>query len=155
MKTLRIEVLAERDRPALVQMLSTAGDFDGPIEMYRNRPALPDTVLVAWRGQQLVGMSNANYKASLGDKPDFEPFNLSRGPHAFLDRTYVSPAARRQGIGRALIDASIRLAREGGCTFAGGFIDAGSDPTVRLQFFQDVGFHLFECRGNTAAGVFL
>lgn len=155
MATPMIEVLDEQDRHVLIGMLSAAVDFSGPIDAYRSRTALPDTLLVAWVDQRLVGMSNANYAASLGDKRDFDPFGPPSGPHAFLDRIYVAASARQQGVGRALLEASIQMARDNGCNFAGGFIDARSDPTGRVRFFQKTGFQVRDQPGEMTIGMLL
>ena len=149
MKSLQVEILREQDRPALAQMLEDAGDLDlGTVEMYRIRRDLPDIMLVAWVDDSLVGMFNASYKADLHGIPAFESFGLPRRPHAFMDRIHVHPAVRRANVGRALVDAFTRMASDRACTFAGGHVDATSDPTDRIEFFERLGF---EIRGNPSA----
>jgi GNAT superfamily N-acetyltransferase len=144
-----VEVLQEQDRPALVHMLEDAGDLDpGTIGMYRIRRALPDVMLVAWVDNNLVGMFNASYSADFHTMPAFESFDLPQRPHAFMDRIHVHPVARRCRVGEALVDAFVQTARDQSCTFAGGHVDATSDPTGRIEFFTRLGF---EVCGNPQA----
>lgn len=151
-----VEILKEQDRPALAQMLEDAGDLDpGTIAMYRIRRALSDVMLVAWVDDDLIGMLNASYSADFHGMPDFESFDLPRRPHAFMDRIHVHPAVRRSGVGQALIDAFIRTAKDHTCTFAGGLVDANSDPTGRIEFFERLGFEVHGHPPSFTAGMLL
>ncbi|MGV1005691.1 MAG: GNAT family N-acetyltransferase [Candidatus Nanopelagicales bacterium] len=138
-----VEILREQDRPALIHMLEDAGDLDpSTIGMYRIRRAMPDVMLVAWVDGNLVGMFNTSCKADFHGMPDFESFDLPPRPHAFMDRIHVHPAVRRGRVGQALVDAFIRTANDHACTFAGGHVDATSDPTGRIEFFERLGFEV-------------
>jgi GNAT superfamily N-acetyltransferase len=149
MNSPRIEILNEQERPELVRMLEDSGDLDlRTVDLYRIGRAMSDVTLVAWVDGSVVGMLNASYNADFRGMPPFELFDLPRRPHAFLDRIHVHPAGRRARIGRELVDAFVLKAEEHACTFAGGHIDATSDPTVRIEFFEGLGF---EIRGNPAA----
>lgn len=139
----RIETLREHDRPALIHMLEDAGDLGpGTIGMYRTRRAIADAMLVAWVDGSLVGMLNVSYNADFYGMPDFEPFDLPRRPHAFMDRIHVHPAIRRRRVGQALVDAFTLRASDHACTFAGGHLDATSDPAGRIEFFERLGFEI-------------
>ena len=63
---------------------------------------------------------------------------LSWSPHVAEIRLLVSPAMRGKGLGRALLDASIRLAREGGATK----LVARMTPDQRgaITLFEEAGF---------------
>lgn len=59
-------------------------------------------------------------------------------PVAFLEGWFVAPEARRRGVGRALVVAAERWARDQGCTeFAS---DAHPDNAVGIQAHQALGF---------------
>jgi len=56
----------------------------------------------------------------IGDGPDgfaqlrFRPWLYSDGLHSYLEELYVVPPRRGQGLGRALLEAAIEVAREAG-----------------------------------------
>jgi GNAT superfamily N-acetyltransferase len=56
----------------------------------------------------------------IGDDPDgfaqlrFRPWLYSDGLHSYLEELYVVPLRRGQGLGRALLESAIELAREAG-----------------------------------------
>jgi ribosomal protein S18 acetylase RimI-like enzyme len=56
----------------------------------------------------------------IGDGPDgfaqlrFRPWLYSDGLHSYLEELYVVPSRRGQGLGRALLEAAIEVAREAG-----------------------------------------
>lgn len=69
---------------------------------------------------------------------DFVPSVWSDGPIAHLDELYVVPAQRGRGIGRALMEAVLGLARERGA--AGAEVVTGEDDTEARGLYESVGF---------------
>ena len=59
-------------------------------------------------------------------------------PVAFLEGIYVSPEWRRQGLGRALVDAVEQWARDQGCSELGS--DALLDNSLSHRFHAGAGF---------------
>ena len=69
-------------------------------------------------------------------------------PVPYIEGWYVAPDLRRSGVGRALIEAVERWAREHGYTELGSDVEVANDislrahealgfePTLRLQFFR-------------------
>jgi ribosomal protein S18 acetylase RimI-like enzyme len=62
----------------------------------------------------------------------------SSGPEAHLQELYVVPARRGQGIGRALLEATIALAREAGA--AGVDLNTGTTDTAARALYESAGF---------------
>lgn len=62
------------------------------------------------------------------------------GPQDWTEITemYVSEAARRQGVGRALVETALDYARGQGCTEVHLLVDPGNKPT--LAFYRALGF---------------
>jgi aminoglycoside 6'-N-acetyltransferase I len=82
----------------------------------------------------------ADQSAELSLRPYAEDCRTS--PVAFLERWYVIPAARRQGVGRALVSAAERWAREWGCSeFASDteLDNSTSAAAHRALGFEDAG----------------
>lgn len=77
-------------------------------EFFAGERSEPDAVLVAERGGNLIGFAELSLR------------NYAEGcdtsPVGYLEGWYVAPEARRQGVGRALVRAGERWAREQGCT---------------------------------------
>jgi ribosomal protein S18 acetylase RimI-like enzyme len=79
-----------------------------------------------------------------GDGPDgiaqlsFRTSIWSGEPDAYLQELYVVPARRGEGLGRALLDAAMELARERGATH----IDLGTseDDTAARGLYESTGF---------------
>ncbi len=69
---------------------------------------------------------------------DFVPSVWSEGPIAHLDELYVVPARRGHGVGRALMEAFLGLARERGA--AGAEVVTGEDDTEARGLYESVGF---------------
>jgi ribosomal protein S18 acetylase RimI-like enzyme len=79
-----------------------------------------------------------------GEGPDgisltrFRPSIWTGGPEAHLQELYVVPRLRGRGIGRALLEATIELAREGG---AGGIdLNTGATDTAARALYESAGF---------------
>ena len=79
-----------------------------------------------------------------GDGPDgisllrFRLSVWSGEPEAHLQELYVVPALRGQGIGRALLEATIDLAREEGAT--GIDLNTGETDTAARALYESMGF---------------
>jgi ribosomal protein S18 acetylase RimI-like enzyme len=79
-----------------------------------------------------------------GDGPDgislvrFRNSVWTGGPEAHLQELYVVPALRGGGIGRALLEATMELAREAGAT--GIDLNTGTTDTVARALYESCGF---------------
>lgn len=79
-----------------------------------------------------------------GDGPDgialirFRPSVWTDGPECHLQELYVVPPLRGQGIGRALLTATIELARGAGA--AGVDLNTGETDTAARRLYESVGF---------------
>jgi ribosomal protein S18 acetylase RimI-like enzyme len=79
-----------------------------------------------------------------GDGPDglslvrFRPCVWTGSPEAHLQELYVVPALRGQGIGRALLEATMELAREAGAT--GIDLNTGETDTAARALYESAGF---------------
>lgn len=96
------------------------------------RAAEPEAVLVASAGRDpsLIGF------AELSRRPYAEGCDTS--PVGFLEGWYVTPAYRRQGVGRALVAAAESWARSLGCSeFAS---DALAENTLSAAAHKAIGF---------------
>jgi ribosomal protein S18 acetylase RimI-like enzyme len=60
------------------------------------------------------------------------------GPEAHLQELYVVPPLRGRGIGRALLEATIALAREAGA--AGVDLNTGTTDTAARALYESAGF---------------
>ena len=59
-------------------------------------------------------------------------------PDAYLQELYVAPAKRGQGLGRALLDAAMDLARERGATHFE--LTTSTDDTEARSLYESAGF---------------
>lgn len=79
-----------------------------------------------------------------GDGPDglslfrFRPGIWSAGAETYLQELYVVPRLRGQGIGRALLEATIELARERGAD--GIDLNTGETDTAARALYESMGF---------------
>jgi ribosomal protein S18 acetylase RimI-like enzyme len=79
-----------------------------------------------------------------GEGPDgislirFRPSVWTGGPEAHLQELYVVPALRGRGIGRALLEATIEVAREAGAT--GIDLNTGETDTAARALYESAGF---------------
>jgi ribosomal protein S18 acetylase RimI-like enzyme len=62
----------------------------------------------------------------------------SAGPEAHLQELYVVPALRGHGIGRALLEATMEVAREAGAT--GIDLNTGETDTAARALYESAGF---------------
>jgi ribosomal protein S18 acetylase RimI-like enzyme len=79
-----------------------------------------------------------------GEAPDgiallrFRTSVWTGGPEAHLQELYVVPARRGEGIGRALMEATIEAAREAGAT--GIDLGTGETDTAARALYESLGF---------------
>lgn len=102
---------SQADAAAIAQLLH---DFNNEYEDYTpGVPALTkrlgellaeDTIIVLLAGNPPTGFALFRLRPSL----------WAKAADAYLEELYVTPGHRRQGIGRALLEASINAAREAG-----------------------------------------
>jgi ribosomal protein S18 acetylase RimI-like enzyme len=80
----------------------------------------------------------------VGDGPDglslfrFRPGIWSAGVETYLQELYVVPGLRGRGIGRALLEATIELARERGAD--GIDLNTGETDTAARTLYESMGF---------------
>ena len=82
----------------------------------------------------------------VGDGPDgfaqirYRPWVYSAGPnaHSYLEELYVVPSQRGKGIGRALLEAAIEMARGEGATHME--LGTSEDDTAALALYEKAGF---------------
>jgi ribosomal protein S18 acetylase RimI-like enzyme len=79
-----------------------------------------------------------------GDRPDglslfrFRPGIWSAGAETYLQELYVIPQLRGRGIGRALLEATIEVARE--CGADGIDLNTGESDTAARALYESMGF---------------
>lgn len=62
----------------------------------------------------------------------------SEGLDVYLEELYVAPARRGEGIGRALLEATMRTGREGGATHVD--LNTGETDTAARALYESAGF---------------
>jgi GNAT superfamily N-acetyltransferase len=120
---------------------ATAADADDIARLLHDfnveydEPSPPPEVLAA-RLRRLLGDDIA--VLLVGDGPDglalmrFRPSLWSEGLECYLGELYVVPELRGQGRGRALMEASLALARERGADYMELNVDEGDDAAHAL-----------------------
>jgi ribosomal protein S18 acetylase RimI-like enzyme len=81
-----------------------------------------------------------------GDGPDgfaqirYRPWVYSAGPqaHSYLEELYVVPSLRGKGIGRALLEAAMEMARSEGATHME--LGTSEDDTAAVALYESTGF---------------
>lgn len=68
----------------------------------------------------------------------FRPCVWTGGPEAHLQELYVVPSLRGRGIGRALLEATMTVAREAGAT--GIDLNTGETDTAARALYESCGF---------------
>jgi ribosomal protein S18 acetylase RimI-like enzyme len=68
----------------------------------------------------------------------FRPSVWTGGPEAHLQELYVVPELRGQGIGRALLEATMAVAREAGAS--GLDLNTGATDTAARALYESAGF---------------
>ena len=93
-----------------------------------------------------------------GDGPDglslfrFRPGIWSAGDETYLQELYVVPTLRGQGIGRALLEKTIEVARERGSD--GIDLNTGESDTAARSLYESMGFTNREGSPNGPAMLF-
>ncbi|XPP25639.1 MAG: GNAT family N-acetyltransferase [Leucobacter sp.] len=136
----QIEYLKRADRRELIEMLEGEKDFPQNLLYLYRRSSGPEENLVAWREGRIDGLLTGSFRADFSDNREFSDFTLPPLPHALLTRVHVRHAARKHGVGRALVAEFAAEAVEHRCGFIGGLLDRTSDPTGRRAFFERLGF---------------
>jgi ribosomal protein S18 acetylase RimI-like enzyme len=78
-----------------------------------------------------------------GEGDGFSQFRLKRShctglPDAYVEELYVIPARRGEGIGRALLEATIEAAREAGATHVD--LTTGEEDVAARGLYESAGF---------------
>jgi ribosomal protein S18 acetylase RimI-like enzyme len=113
-------------------------EFNASVEM-----PTPGAEAMARRLRELVEAGEAIVLLA-GDGPDgvlvlrLRPALWSDGLDAYVEELYVAPAARRRGLGRALLEAAIGLARDRGAVHIDLF--TGEDDRPARALYERLGF---------------
>lgn len=103
----------------------------------------PDVGTLAERSRRLLEAGEVAVLLA-GDGPDgislfrFRPALWAEGLECYLQELYVTPPQRGQGIGRALLEATIAVAREVGA--AGVDLNTGETDTAARSLYESMGF---------------
>lgn len=103
----------------------------------------PGTEVLTRRVLSFIGNGEMTYLLG-GDGPDgfaqvsFRPSVWADEPVGYLEELYVVPDMRGRGIGRAIMDAVLALARERGA--AGMEVVTGEDDTAARGLYESLGF---------------
>ncbi len=122
----------ERVRPETRRLLDhvAAEVFDGPI-----LPTRLDALLATGTHVLLVAMEGP---VCVGQCLGMVTHNPDAAPGLYIDNLGVAPSHRRQGIGRALIEAMLEQARSEGCDWV--WLAADPDSDTALPFYRALGF---------------
>ncbi len=130
-----VHVASEAEAPQAARLLHDFNtEFGDPT---------PGPAVLAKRLEELIGAGEATVLLG-GSGPDgVAVFRLRRaifvgGLDAYLEELYVAPAKRRQGIGRALLDAAMDAARDAGATRMD--IATSVDDTAAIGLYESTGF---------------
>jgi|SRR5689334_14222832 len=114
MEQLRIELIAEAQLDALLPLIAAYQRFYEveDVDDERNRaffsrfvaPSDDGMLIGAWRGDELLGYACLYWTFT----------SLVPAEMVLMNDLYVAPEARGEGIGRSLIEASAKIARERG-----------------------------------------
>lgn len=134
-KPASIRIAGPEDAAAAARMLH---DFNAEYET-----ATPPVEVLADRLRALLARGD-NRLLLAGDGPDglallsFRPTIWTAGPAALVEELYVVPDLRGRGIGRALMDAAIDLARDAGA----GWVEltTGESDREARSLYESLGF---------------
>ena len=114
--------------------------------------ATPGADQLARRVEQLLASGELTVLLT-GDGPDglavlrFRPSIWSDALEAYLAELYVAPERRGEGLGRALMEAAIELARAEGADYMD--LGTGEDDTAARALYESLGF---DNRGGKPGG---
>ncbi|HEU5063163.1 MAG TPA: GNAT family N-acetyltransferase [Solirubrobacterales bacterium] len=103
----------------------------------------PDVETLTGTARRLLGAGEITVLLA-GDGPDglallrFRPALWSEGLETYLQELYVVPALRARGIGRALLERAIELARERGADSID--LNTGETDTAARGLYESMGF---------------
>ncbi|MFD6953299.1 GCN5 family acetyltransferase [Nocardiopsis sp. TSRI0078] len=123
------------DAPAIVSLIGRAAPHLDTKAYANGR--LPEGVvaLVAELRGRLVGwLEGVVDDAYTGPGAPVPP------PHGYVLAIVVDPGTRRQGVGRGLMEAFVRVAREAGVRWVFLFPEEGTGVRERMEFFEACGF---------------
>ena len=104
---------------------------------------VPEVGLLANRIAEFIEHDHAVFLL-VGSGPDgvaeirFRPSIMTGALDAYLEELYVAPEKRGQGMGRALLEASIETAREGGAVHMQ--LGTSEDDTAARALYESAGF---------------
>jgi ribosomal protein S18 acetylase RimI-like enzyme len=131
MSDIDIRIAAIADAPELARLNAQFNGSSDPPEALAARltdPRRVETALVAERDGRLVAFAGLRVVPGL----------FYAEPQAELTELYVDEDVRRMGIGRALVDEAVRLARQAGAT--GIVVRTGGDNEPALRLYRASGF---------------
>ena len=130
---------AAPDSPILARMLhdfnTEFGDPSPGVEVLSGRVA---KFIAADVKAYLLGAEQAGGEPVGFAQISFNPTIWSERPIAHLDELYVVPACRGRGVGRALMEAFVALAREHGAPRAE--VVTGEDDSAARALYERFGF---------------
>ncbi len=134
-KQTEIRSATAADAPQVARLLH---DFNSEFE-----EPTPDVETLAGRSRQLLEAGEIAVLLA-GDGADgislfrFRPALWTEGLECYLQELYVVPALRGQGIGRALLEQTIAIAREEGAD--GIDLNTGETDTAARGLYESMGF---------------
>lgn len=135
MSSIEIRRAGPADAPEIARLLH---DFNAEFE-----EPTPDVGTLAERSRRLLDGGEMTVLLA-GEGPDglalfrFRPSLWAEGSECYLQELYVIPPSRGQGIGRALLTATIELARAAGA--AGVDLNTGETDLAARRLYESVGF---------------
>jgi ribosomal protein S18 acetylase RimI-like enzyme len=132
---LTVRKASAADAPEVARLLHDFDtEFDEPV---------PEVAVLAERYAELLGSGEVTVLL-VGDGPDgfaqlrFRPSIYSRSLDAYLEELYVVPPRRGQGLGRALLESAVEVARGEGAAH----IDLGTSETdvAARGLYESAGF---------------
>lgn len=132
---IQVRLAAVEDSPDVARLLH---DFN--LEFEEPTPSVEDLTATVRR---LLATGEITVLLA-GERPDgislfrFRPALWSEGLETYLQELYVVPALRGRGIGRALLERTIALARERGAD--GIDLNTGETDTAARGLYESMGF---------------
>ncbi len=118
--TINIRPACLEDAPALAALLHEMGQFT------RINAQTIDETTQAVRRQMALCLADSSHSIFVAETAPGQiagyvaihwlPYLIHTGPEGYVSELFISPAARGQGIGSALLDLAVRQGRERGCS---------------------------------------